>query len=133
VLAANSNYSSLVKALDTAGLSSALDATTGEYTIFAPTNAAFTALRTRFNLSEAQLLALPELADTLRYHVLNGMTTVESLTDGEQATTLLGKGVNFEVDGAAAKINGANIVANDIAASNGIIHVIDAVIIPPAE
>ncbi len=133
VLAANSNYSSLVKALDTAGLSSALDAATGEYTIFAPTNAAFTALRNRFNLSEAQLLALPELADTLRYHVLNGVTPVESITDGSQATTLLGKGVNFEVDGAAAKINGANIVANDIAASNGMIHVIDAVIIPPAE
>ncbi len=133
VLAANSNYSSLVKALDTAGLSSALDAPAGEYTIFAPTNAAFTALRNRFNLSEAQLLALPELADTLRYHVLTGVTPAESLADGAQATTLLGKDVNFEVDGTAAKINGANIVANDIAASNGMIHVIDAVIIPPAE
>ncbi len=132
VLAANSNYSSLVRALDKAGLSSALDGS-GEYTIFAPTNAAFTALRTRFNLSEAQFLALPELADTLRFHVLSGVTPVESLTDGEQAATLQGKDVNFEVDGSTAKVNGANIVANDIAASNGMIHVIDAVIIPPAE
>lgn len=132
VLAGNNNYSALVKALDTTGVGKALDGA-GSFTLFAPTNAAFNALRSRFNLSEAQLLALPELTDTLRYHVLTGQTLAESITDGLQAATLQGKKVTFEIDGTGAKVNGANIIATDIKASNGVIHVIDAVIIPPAE
>lgn len=132
ILAANSNYSSLVKALDETGLDTTLDGA-GEFTLFAPTNAAFNALRSRFNLTEAQLLSLRELPDTLRYHVLSGMTMAEAITDGMQAPTVQGKDVNFEIDGTGAKINGANIIATDIQASNGVIHVIDAVIIPPAE
>lgn len=132
VLAGNNNYSSLVKALDTTGVGKALDGA-GDFTLFAPTNAAFNALRSRFNLSEAQLLALPELTDTLRYHVLTGETMAESITDGLQSATLQGKNVTFDIDGTGAKINGANIIATDIKAGNGIIHVIDAVIIPPAE
>lgn len=132
ILAANNNYSALVGALDEAGLSSTLDGA-GEFTLFAPTNAAFNALRQRFNLTEAQLLALPELPDTLRYHVLNGSTMAEVITDGLQANTLQGKAVTFDIDGTGAKINGANIIATDIEAANGVIHVIDAVIIPPAE
>ncbi|MBX3013982.1 MAG: fasciclin domain-containing protein [Caldilineaceae bacterium] len=132
VLAANSNYSELVTALDETGLSSRLDGS-GSFTVFAPTNAAFNALRSRFNLTEAQLLALRELPDTLLYHVLTGQTMAESITNGMEAMTLEGKAVNFEIDGTGAKINGANIIATDIPASNGVIHVIDAVIIPPAE
>jgi len=132
VLAGNNNYSALVKALDTTGVGTALDGA-GEFTLFAPTNAAFNALRSRFNLSEAQLLALPELTDTLRFHVLNGETMAESITDGLQEATLQGKNVTFDIDGTGAKVNGANIIATDIQAANGIIHVIDAVIIPPAE
>lgn len=132
VLSGNNNYSALVKALDTTGIGKTLDGS-GDFTLFAPTNAAFNALRSRFNLSEAQLLALPELPDTLRYHVLNGETMAEGITDGLQEPTLQGKNVTFDIDGTGAKINGANIIATDIKAANGIIHVIDAVIIPPAE
>lgn len=132
VLSGNNNYSALVNALDETGVGKALDGA-GSFTLFAPTNAAFNALRSRFSLSEAQLLALPELPDTLRYHVLTGQTLAESITDGLQAATLQGKKVTFAIDGTGAKINGANIIATDIKASNGIIHVIDAVIIPPAE
>ena len=129
-LAANNNYSTLVKALETTGLDTALNGA-GQLTVFAPTNAAFNALRNQFNLTEERLLALPELADTLRFHVLNGKTSAESITNGLKAATLQGKQVTFEIDGTGAKINGANIIATDIQASNGVIHVIDAVIIPP--
>jgi uncharacterized surface protein with fasciclin (FAS1) repeats/nucleoid-associated protein YgaU len=132
ILSANNNYSSLVKALDSAGLDSSLDGA-GQFTLFAPTNAAFNALRSRFNLTEAALLGLPELPDTLRYHVLNSVAQAEAITDGLQLATLQGKDVTFAIDGTGAKINGANIIATDIEASNGVIHVIDAVIIPPAE
>ena len=132
ILSANNNYSSLVKALDTTKLNSTLEGA-GQFTLFAPTNAAFNALRSRFNLTEAALLGLPELTDTLRYHVLNGVTQAEAITDGLQLATLQGKSVTFSIDGTGAKINGANIIATDIEASNGVIHVIDAVIIPPAE
>jgi uncharacterized surface protein with fasciclin (FAS1) repeats len=132
ILAANNNYSTLVKALETTGLDTALDGA-GQLTVFAPTNAAFNALRNQFNLTEERLLALPELADTLRFHVLNGKTSAESITNGLKAATLQGKQVTFEIDGTGATINGANIIATDIQASNGVIHVIDAVIIPPPQ
>ncbi|MEZ4614341.1 MAG: fasciclin domain-containing protein [Caldilineaceae bacterium] len=128
----NGNFTTLVKALDQAGLDSALDGS-GELTLFAPTDAAFVALRNQFSLTEAQLLGLPELTDTLRYHVLSGAVRSEDITDGMSATTLQGKAVRFEIDGDTIKINGANIIAADVETANGIIHVIDAVIIPPAD
>jgi len=131
-LVSNGNFTTLVKGLDQAGLDSVLDGD-GEYTLFAPTDAAFVALRNRFSLTEAQLLGLPELTDTMRYHVLSGSILSGDLTDGMTASSLQGKAVRFEVDGDAVKINGANIIAADVATANGVIHVIDAVIIPPAE
>ncbi len=127
----NGNFTTLVKALDQSGLDSVLNGA-GQLTLFAPTDAAFVALRNRFSLTEAQLLGLPELTDTLRYHVLNGAVLKSAITDGMSATTLQGKDVRFEVDGDAAKINGANIIATDVETANGVIHVIDAVIILPA-
>lgn len=131
-LVANGNFTTLVKGLDQAELSSVLDGD-GEYTLFAPTDAAFVALRNRFSLTEAQLLGLPELTDTMRYHVLSGSILSSDLTDGMTASTLQGKAVRFEVDGDSVKINGANIIAADVPTANGVIHVIDAVIIPPAD
>ena len=128
----NGNFTTLVKALDEAGLDSALDGS-GELTLFAPTDAAFVALRNQFSLTEAQLLGLPELPDTLRYHVLSGAILSTDITDGMTSSTLQGKAVRFELDGDAVKINGANIIAADVETANGIIHVIDAVIIPPAD
>ncbi len=128
----NGNFTTLVKALDQSGLDSVLNGA-NEFTLFAPTDAAFVALRNRFSLTEAQLLGLPELTDTLRYHVLSGAALSTGLSDGMAATTVQGKDVRFEVDGDAVKINGANIIAADVETANGVIHVIDAVIIPPAE
>ena len=131
-LVANGNFTTLVKGLEEADLDTVLNGD-GEYTLFAPTDAAFVALRNRFSLTEAQLLGLPELPDTMRYHVLSGSILSSDLTDGMTASTLQGKAVRFEVDGESVKINGANIIAADVPAANGVIHVIDAVIIPPAD
>jgi uncharacterized surface protein with fasciclin (FAS1) repeats/nucleoid-associated protein YgaU len=128
----NGNFTTLVKGLEQAGLDSDLNGA-GQYTLFAPTDAAFVALRNRFSLTEAQLLGLPELTDTMRYHVLSSGVLSSDITDGMTATSLQGKDVRFEVDGDTVKINGANIIAADVETANGVIHVIDAVIIPPAE
>lgn len=131
-LVGNGNFTTLVKGLEETGLDSTLDSA-GDLTLFAPTDAAFVALRNRFNLTEDQLLGLPELADTLRYHVLNGSVLSDALTDGGTATTLQGSAVNFAVSGNSIAINGATLIATDVETANGVIHVIEAVIIPPAE
>jgi len=81
------------------------------------------------------LLADPEaLADILLYHVIEGEVLSAAVTDGLEAETLQGSSVSFAIhsDGTPA-INEALITATDIMASNGVIHVIDSVILPPAE
>ena len=131
-LTANGNFNTLVKALKATGLDSSLSGATA-LTLFAPTDAAFVALRNDFNLSEAALLALPELKDVLRYHVLNEAVTSAEITDGLTEPTLQGKTVRFGVNGASTTVNGANVIAADVEAGSGVIHVIDAVIIPPTD
>jgi uncharacterized surface protein with fasciclin (FAS1) repeats len=81
------------------------------------------------------LLAEPQgaLKDILLYHVLSGKVMAADVTDGLEAETLLGQMVSFALhSGGAVTINGARITVTDIHASNGVIHVIDAVILPPA-
>ncbi len=130
-LAANGNFNTLVKALEATGLDATLDGTSA-LTLLAPTDAAFLALRNEFSLTEAELLALPELEAVLRYHVLNGAVTSADISDGLTAPTVEGNTVRFGVNGAATTINGnANVIAADVEAGSGIIHVIDTVIIPP--
>jgi len=104
----------------------------GPFTVFAPTNEAFAAL------PEGTLdnLLLPENKDQLvailTYHVVAGKVMSTDLSDGMTAATVNGSSVTITtMDG--AKVNGANVVSADIEASNGVVHVIDAVILPPAE
>ncbi|MBW7883040.1 MAG: fasciclin domain-containing protein [Caldilineaceae bacterium] len=132
VAASNANFKILSAALTETGLDTTL-AGAGEYTVFAPTDAAFNALLSQTNLTQAQLLQAKELADILRYHVLSGKVLSTDITDGLQATTLQGKPVNFEVKDGSVYINGAKVTITDIEASNGVIHAIDAVILPPAQ
>ena len=125
------SFNTLVAAVQAAGLEEALRGE-GPFTVFAPTDAAFAALPA--STVEA-LLADPEaLADILLYHVLSGEVMAADVTDGLEAETLQGQMVSFALhsDGAVT-INGARIIATDIRASNGVIHVIDAVILPPSE
>lgn len=129
IAASNEDFSTLVAAVSAAGLVDALSGE-GPFTVFAPTNAAFETLPEG---TLDTLLADPsgDLTDILLYHVLSGKVMAADVTDGLEAETLLGANVKFSTaDG--VKINDANIILTDIEASNGVIHVIDAVILPPA-
>jgi transforming growth factor-beta-induced protein len=126
------SFSTLIAAVQAAGLEEALRGE-GPFTVFAPTDAAFAALPAG---TVESLLEDPQgaLKDILLYHVLSGKVMAADVTDGLEAETLLGKPVSFALhSGGVVTINGARIVATDIRTSNGVIHVIDAVILPPAE
>jgi len=124
---ANGSFTTLLAALDAASLTSALEGE-GPFTVFAPTDDAFAALEPAFL---DYLLANPDvLSEVLLYHVVAGAvnsTDVVALTEVE---TLQGSMVDITVNG-GVMIDGANVVSVDIEASNGIIHVIDAVMLPP--
>jgi transforming growth factor-beta-induced protein len=125
------SFTTLVAAVEAAGLVEALSGE-GPFTVFAPTDEAFAALPE--GTVEA-LLADPsgDLTQILLYHVISGQVMAADVTDGLEAETLQGAPVTFMVMADGVMINEANIVATDIVASNGVIHVIDAVILPPTE
>jgi len=104
----------------------------GPFTVFAPTDDAFIALATALDVTAEDLLALPELADILLYHVVGAQVLSTDLADGATATTLLGEDVtvSIECDGSIF-INDAQVTVADIATDNGVVHVIDAVLLPP--
>ncbi len=131
VAAGNEDFSTLVAAVEAAGLVDALKGE-GPFTVFAPTNAAFDALPAG---TVDALLADPtgDLTQILLYHVVPGKVMAADVTDGMEAETLQGGVVTFSVADGSVKINDANIVATDIETSNGVIHVIDAVLLPPAD
>jgi transforming growth factor-beta-induced protein len=111
----------------------------GSYTVFAPTDAAFEAALASLNLSAEQLLASPDLTGILLYHVVPGHISSTTLvaaigTTGVKVVTLSGSLLSFNiVDGKVVINDGPTVVATDIEASNGVIHVIDGVLLPPAE
>ena len=124
------SFNTLVAAVQAAGLEDALRGE-GPFTVFAPTDEAFAALPEG---TVDSLLADPEaLSNILLYHVLSGQVMAADVSDGLEAETLEGNSVLFTVVDGQPLINEANIVATDVEASNGVIHVIDAVILPPAE
>jgi uncharacterized surface protein with fasciclin (FAS1) repeats len=130
-LEAAGSFNTLLEALEAANLTAALE-DAGPFTIFAPTDTAFAGLPSG---ALDQLLANPtgQLTQILLFHVLPGTVMAEDIDNGMQATTQQGKAVGFEVAGTSVKINGANVVAPDIMASNGVIHGIDTVILPPPD
>jgi len=130
----NPSFSVLVEAVVAANLASALSAP-GPLTVFAPTDAAFTAALTELTLTKAQLLASPGLAGILTYHVVPGnvrAANVVALPKPASVTTL--QGTAFTVGTTLAITDGrgriANLAATDVIASNGVIHVIDKVLLP---
>jgi uncharacterized surface protein with fasciclin (FAS1) repeats len=130
IAAADPQFSTLVTALTEAGLVDTLS--TGEYTVFAPTDEAFAALP-EGTLDE--LLADPEgqLTDVLTYHVVEGTVMAADVVelDGQEVATVNGETVLITVgDDGSVMVNDANVIVTDIEASNGVIHVIDAVLIP---
>ncbi len=122
------NFTTLVAAVTAADLVETLSGE-GPFTVFAPTDEAFAALPA----GVLDALLLPEnkalLAQILTYHVVSGMVMAADITDGDVATV---EGSNIMlVTTSGVKVNDANVVAADVAASNGVIHAIDAVILPP--
>lgn len=125
--AAAGGFETLLAAATAAGLVDTLKSE-GPFTVFAPTDDAFAALPE--GTVEA-LLADPEaLAAILTYHVVPGKVMAANLTDNMMVTTVNGAEITIgTTDGVT--VNGANVVSADIEASNGVIHVLDAVILPP--
>jgi uncharacterized surface protein with fasciclin (FAS1) repeats len=125
------DFSTLVAAVDAAGLVETLKSE-GPFTVFAPSDAAFAALPAG---TVDSLLADPQgaLTDILTYHVIPGKVMAGDLSDGLEVATVNGATVVFTLSDSGAMVNNANIVATDIETSNGVIHVIDAVLIPQLE
>jgi uncharacterized surface protein with fasciclin (FAS1) repeats len=126
--AAAGDFTTLLAAIDAAGLTDALKGE-GPFTVFAPTDAAFAALPPG---TVDALLADPggDLTQILLYHVVAGAVLSTDLSEGLTAVTLQGNQLTFTLEG-GAKVNDVNIVITDIPAANGVIHVIDAVLLPP--
>ena len=124
------NFKTLVAALKAADLVEALDGK-GPFTVFAPTDAAFEKLGKE--TIEAVLKDKEKLTSILKYHVVSGkVMAVDAIKlDGKDAKTLSGKTLKIEVVDGGVVLNGkVKVIKTDIKASNGVIHVIDAVLLP---
>merc|ERR1712176_1325847 len=127
----NGNFGVLVAALQKANLVDALSGT-GPFTVFAPTGAAFASLLETLGVTQAELLERADLADILKYHVISGSKVMSSdLAATQDVATLEGRKVTVTKEGAVVKAGLAKVTGADIDCSNGVIHVIDAVLLPP--
>jgi uncharacterized surface protein with fasciclin (FAS1) repeats len=126
----NENLSTLVAAVKAAGLVETLQSD-GPFTVFAPTNEAFAALPA----GTLESLLKPEnkakLTSILTYHVVPAKVMSGDLSNGQKAKTVEGDEVKVTMNNQGVMINDAKVVAADVSASNGVVHVIDKVILPP--
>ena len=128
------DFTTLVAAVEAAGLVETLQGE-GPYTVFAPTDEAFAAALEDLGLTAEELLADTEtLTSILTYHVVEGEVPAADVVtlDGEEVPTVNGATVTIGVDGDTVTVNDATVIATDIFATNGVIHVIDSVLLPPA-
>lgn len=119
-------FSTLVTAIQAANLVSTLEGT-GPFTVFAPTNAAFAALPA--GTLDSLLADQSSLAAVLTYHVVPGYLLAANVVASTSLTTVQGQMLTITTAG-GAKVNGANIIQTDIECTNGVIHAIDAVLLP---
>ena len=120
-------FTTLVAAVQAAGLVDALKGE-GPLTVFAPTDDAFAALPA--GTVEALLADIPALTDILLYHVVDGKVMAADVVGLSEAMTLQGSPIAVTVEDGKVFLNGAQVIITDIEASNGVIHVIDAVLLP---
>ena len=127
--AGSNDHTTLVAAVQAAGLVETLSGT-GPFTVFAPTNAAFTALPagTVDNLLKPEMKK--DLTKVLTYHVVAGKMMAADLKDGQKLKTVEGGELTVSVKDGKVMINGANVSIADVVSSNGVTHVIDAVLLP---
>jgi len=129
-IVANSNdHTTLETAINACGLDGTLSAP-GTFTLFAPTDAAFNALPA--GTVAALLNDIPTLTDILKHHVLGDTVMSTTLFNGMIATTLLGTDLTVSITNGNVYIDNAMVTVADIIADNGVVHVIDAVLLPPA-
>ncbi|MDG2047453.1 MAG: fasciclin domain-containing protein [Halioglobus sp.] len=132
VAAGNDDFTTLVAAVQAADLADTLSSE-GPFTVFAPTNEAFA------NLPDGtvEMLLLPENKDQLvailTYHVVAGDVSAAEVVELTEVTTVQGDTAAIVVEDTGVTIDGANVVLTDIDASNGVIHVIDTVMMPPSD
>lgn len=121
------DFNTLVTAVKAAGLVETLKGE-GPFTVFAPTDAAFAKVPT--DTLNALLADKAALANVLTYHVVAGKVMAADVVKLTSAETVQGQAVSIEVKDGKVYVNGAQVVTTDIKASNGVVHVIDAVILP---
>ena len=125
---ASESAKTLAAAVTAAGLVETLQGS-GPFTVFAPTDNAFAAIQ-----KDVDELLKPEnkekLADILTYHVVSGNAMAADLEDGQELTTVQGGKLKVSIKGDKVMINDANVTMADVAASNGVVHVIDKVLMP---
>ena len=129
------NFETLVQALQAADLVEALRGD-GPFTVFAPTDDAFAALPDGQLESLLQPENKSQLQAILKYHVVSGKAMASDVTGMDAAPTLEGRSIQFQVNDGTVTLMGQNtatVVQADIGASNGVIHVIDSVLLPPQE
>lgn len=128
----NEDLSTLVAAVKAAGLVETLQGA-GPFTVFAPTNEAFAALPA----GTVENLLKPENKDqliaVLTYHVIGAKVMSTDLKNGQMAATLQGSEVKVSISKEGVMINEAKVIAADVKASNGVVHVINKVILPPSK
>ena len=125
----SSDHTTLVAAVKAAGLAETLSGA-GPFTVFAPTNAAFSALPAGAvdNLLKPEMKK--DLTGVLTYHVVSGAVKAADLKDGQIIKTLQGQDLKVSIKDGKVMIGGANVTIADVVSSNGVTHVIDAVLMP---
>ena len=130
IAAGNESFTTLVAAVSAAGLVETLQGE-GPFTVFAPTNEAFAALPAGTVESLLEPENKDQLVAVLTYHVVPGAVTSDQLIGQKlSVATVQGDTVDIDATGGGVKVDGANVVTADIIATNGVIHVIDSVILP---
>ena len=128
----NEDLSTLVAAVKAAGLVETLSGK-GPFTVFAPTNDAFAALPA----GTVENLLKPENKDqliaVLTYHVVSGEAYAKDLSNGQKINTVEGDDVKVKINSNGVMINDGKVVAADVKATNGVVHVIDQVLLPPSK
>ena len=125
------SFTTLLAAAEAAGLVDTLSGD-GPLTVFAPTDEAFEAALADLGLTADELLASEDLEGILTYHVVSGEVLAADVVelDGQSVATVNGAEVAISVDGDTVMVNDATVTSTDIEASNGVIHVIDTVLLP---
>lgn len=129
IAAGNQDFSTLVAAVSAAGLVDTLKGA-GPFTVFAPNNAAFAKLPDGTVASLLEPENLETLQGVLTYHVVAGNVLAADVVNLDRATTVNGRDVHITVKNGSVYVNKSKVIATDIVGSNGVIHVIDSVLLP---